>query len=103
MKKITASGVRSKDIDHSIALILDAASVMNMFTLSSIVHTRYLLLEPQQLITNLPDIAMLDQVQDTTVKTETGKANPDHNLIFEYIIAWVIMIHRGHWRSQHWD
>ena len=35
---------------------------------------------------------MPDQVQDTAMKTETGKANPDHNLIFEEITAWVILI-----------
>ena len=35
---------------------------------------------------------MPDQVQDTTMKTETGKADPDHNLIFEIIAAQVVMI-----------
>ena len=63
-----------------------------MATLSWIVHTRYILQEPQQLTTNLPEVAMPDQVQDTTVKTETGKADPDHNLIFEDIAAQFIAI-----------
>ena len=36
---------------------------------------------------------MLDQVQDTTMKTETGKADPDHNLIFKDIAAQVIITH----------
>ena len=58
---------------------------MNMVTLAWIVHTRYLLQEPQQFITNLPEDAMPDLVQDTTVKKETGKAYPDHNLIFKNI------------------
>ena len=35
---------------------------------------------------------MPDQIQDTTMKTETGKADPDHNLIFKNIAAQVIMI-----------
>ena len=47
---------------------------------------------PQQFITNLPEIAMPDQVQDTTIKKETVKADPDHNLTFENIAAWVITI-----------
>ena len=36
---------------------------------------------------------MPDQVQDTRVKIETGKANPDHSLTFEDITAQIIMIH----------
>ena len=36
---------------------------------------------------------MPDQVQDTTVKTATGKVNLDHNLIFADIAAQVITIH----------
>ena len=36
---------------------------------------------------------MLDQVQGTTMKTGTGEANPDHNLIFTDIAAQVIVIH----------
>ena len=62
-------------------------SVMNMVTLSWIVYTGYLLLEPQQIITNpnLPEGAMPDQVQDKTMKTGTGKVDPDHNLIFASI------------------
>ena len=63
-----------------------------MVTLSWIVHTRYLLGEPQQFITNLSEVTMPDQVQDTTMKKETGKANPDHNLIFKNITAQVIVI-----------
>ena len=35
---------------------------------------------------------MPDQVQDTTVKKETGKVNPDHNLIFKNITAQVVTI-----------
>ena len=60
--------------------------------LSCIIHTIYLLQEPQQLITNFPEVTITDQVQDTPVKTETGEANPDHNLIFKSITAPVIMI-----------
>ena len=68
---------------------------MNMVTLSWIVHTGYLLQEPQQIITNpnITEATMPDQVQGTTVKTGTGKVDPDHNLIFTDITAWVIMIH----------
>ena len=68
---------------------------MSMVTLSWIVHTGYLLQEPQQIITNpnLTEAAMPDQVHNTTMKTETGKVNPDHNLIFTGIAARVIMIH----------
>ena len=32
------------------------------------------------------------QVQDTTMKTETGEADPDHNLIFKSIAAPVVAI-----------
>ena len=94
MKRITVSSVRNKDIKHDIALILDASSVMSMVTLSWIVHTGYLLQEPQQIITNtnLTDAAMPDQVQGTIMKTGTGKVIPDHNLIFTDIAAWVVMI-----------
>ena len=35
---------------------------------------------------------MPDLLQDTTVKKETGEANPDHNLSFENITAQVIAI-----------
>ena len=35
---------------------------------------------------------MPDPVQDTTVMTETGKANPDHSLIFEDTTAQAITI-----------
>ena len=68
---------------------------MNMVTLSWIVHTGYLLQEPQQLITNpnLTEATMPDQVQGTTVKTGTGKIDPDHNLIFTDITAQVVTIH----------
>ena len=84
MKKIAISSARNKDIQHEIALILHAMSMMNMATLSWIVHIGYLLQEPQQLITNpnLLEVTMLDQVQGTTVKTGTGEVNPDHDLIF---------------------
>ena len=50
-------------------------SAMNIVTLSWIVHTRYLLQEPQQFITNLPEVAKPGKVQDTTIKTDTGKAD----------------------------
>ena len=66
---------------------------MNMVTLSWIIHIGYLLWKPQQNITN-PDIteaSPLHQVQDTTVKTGTGKVIPDLNLIFTDIAAEVIM------------
>ena len=66
---------------------------MNLVTLSWIVHTRYLLQEPQQLITNLPEVTMPDQVQDTIMKIETGKVGPDCNFIFEDMPAWVVAIH----------
>ena len=66
---------------------------MNRVTLSWIVHTRYLLQEPQQLITNPPEVTMPDQVQDTIMTKETGEANPDHNLIFKNITAQVVVIH----------
>ena len=87
MKKITVSSVRNKDIYHEIALILDAMSAMNMVTLSWIVHTWYPLQEPQQFIMNLSEVTKSDQVQDSTMKKETGEANLDHDLIFENIAA----------------
>ena len=43
-------------------------------------------------ITNLPEVSLPDQVQNATMKKETGEADPDHNLIFENIAARVIMI-----------
>ena len=36
---------------------------------------------------------MPDHVQDTTMKIETGEADPDHSLIFEDITAQAITIH----------
>ena len=65
---------------------------MNMVTLSGIVQTRYPLQELQQLTTNLTGITMWDQIWDTIVGTETGKANPDHSHTFTNIAAWVIVI-----------
>ena len=68
---------------------------MSMVTLSWIAHTGYLLQEPQQNITN-PDLmiaALVDQVQDTTMKTGSGGVVPDHSLIFTDIVAQVIMTH----------
>ena len=64
-----------------------------MVTLPWIAHTRYLPQKPQQFITNLPEVVMPDQVQDTTVKRETGKANHDHILIFKDTTAQVVMTH----------
>ena len=61
--------------------------------LSWIVHTRYLLQESQWFITIFLKVTMQDQVQDITMKTETGKANPDCNLIFKDNVTWVIKIH----------
>ena len=78
-----------------ISLTLDASSVMSMVTLSWIVHTGYLLWEPQQNITN-PDLTEAippDQVQGTTMKTGTGKVVPGHNLFFTEIAAQVIRTH----------
>ena len=69
---------------------------MGMVTLSWIIHTGYLLQEPQQIITNpnLTEATTPDQVQGTTVKTGIGKVIPDHNLIFT---------DRGCSMSQHQD
>ena len=68
---------------------------MSMVTLSWIVHTGYLLWEPQQNINNpdLTEATMPDQVQGTTMRTGTGKVIQDYNLIFTDIAAWVAMIH----------
>ena len=66
---------------------------MNMVTLSWTVHTRYLLWKLQWLTTNLTGVTIQDQVQDTTMNTETGKADPDHSLIFKDITAQAIAIH----------
>ena len=68
---------------------------MSVVTLSWIVHTEFLLWEPQQNINNpiLTEATMPDQVQGTTVKTGTGKVIPDHSLIFTDIAASVVMIH----------
>ena len=43
-------------------------SAINMVTLPWIIHTRYLLQEAQQFITNLPEVAMPDPVHDKTMK-----------------------------------
>ena len=104
MKKITVFNVRNRDIWHKIALILDASSVMNIVTLSWIVHTGYLLLEPQQIITssNLTKATMPDQVLGSTMQTGTGNVNAVHNLIFADIAAW-LNSYRVHSRSQHLD
>ena len=68
---------------------------MSMVTLSWIIHTIYLLWEPQQNITNqdLTEAAPLDQVQETTMKTGTGEVILDHSLIFTDIGAQVVMTH----------
>ena len=62
-------------------------SVTNMVTLSWNVLTKHLLQEPQQLTTNFPEVTMLYQVQDTTMETEMGKADPHHNQTFSDIAA----------------
>ena len=89
MKRITVSSARNKDIWHKIALILDASSVITVVTLSWIVHTGFLIQEPQQIITNpnLTEATMPDHVHVTTIKKGTGNVNPDHNLIFTDITA----------------
>ena len=88
---IAVSSVRNQDTLHALAIILDAMSVMNMVTLSWTVHTEYLLQESQWLTTNLMEVTMSDSVWGTTVMIETGKADTDHSLAFEDIIAWVII------------
>ena len=67
-------------------------SVTNMVTLSWIAQVRYLLQEPQQFITNLPEVAMPGPVQDITMKTGTGEANPDNIHIIENIADQVITV-----------
>ena len=68
---------------------------MSMVTLSWIVHTGYLLWEPQQNTTNLDhtETTLPGQGQDTTIKTGTGKVIPGHNHIFTDITVHIIMIH----------
>ena len=70
-------------------------SVRSIVTSSWIVHTVYLLWEPQQNITkpDLTENTMPDQVQGTTMKTRTGEVIPDHKLICTDIAAQVITIH----------
>ena len=66
---------------------------MSIVTLSWIVHTGYLLQEPQQNTTN-PDhteAILPGQVQDTTMKTGTDEVIPGHNHIFTDTAAQVIM------------
>ena len=70
-----------------------AMNAINMVMSSWTAHTRYLLQELQQLTTNLMGITMPDWVQDTIMKTETGKADPDHNPTTKDITAWAIAIH----------
>ena len=65
---------------------------MKMVAMSWTVCTEYLLLELQQHITNHTKVTMPDQVQETTMKIETGKANPDQSPTFKDITAQVIMI-----------
>ena len=73
-------------------LTLDAMSAVHMVTLSWTVQKRYLLQEPKQLTTSFTEVTMADQTWGTTMKTETGEADPDHNLIFEDIAAPAITI-----------
>ena len=68
---------------------------MSMVILSWIVHTGYLLWEPQQSTTN-PDHTKATtpgQVPDTTMKTGTGEVIAGHSHIFTDIAAQVIMTH----------
>ena len=91
-KMIAVSNVKNQDILHDIALTLGAMNVINMVISSWTVHTEYLLPELQWHITNHAKITMLDWVWDTTVKIETGKANPDHSPTPVDIAAWVTTI-----------
>ena len=93
MKRIAVFSAKSQDILHDIALTLGAMNVMNMVISSLIVHTEYLLQELQWHITNHTKDTMPDQDWDTSIKIETGKANPDHSPTFEDIAAQVITIH----------
>ena len=85
MKKVSVSSVKNWDILHDIALTLGAMSVKNMVTLSWTVHTKYILQELQQHITNHTRVTMADQVWGITMKIETGEANLDHSPTFENI------------------
>ena len=77
---------------YDIILTLDAMNVMNMATLSWTVHIEYHLQELQWHTTNHTKVTMSDQVQDTTMMIDTGKADPYHSSTFEDITAWVIVI-----------
>ena len=90
--KIVVSCVKNQDLLHNIALTLGAMSVTNIVTLSWTAHTEYLLQEPQQHITNSTKVTTPNQFQGTTVKIETGKADPDHSPTFKDITAQVIVI-----------
>ena len=92
MKRTAVSSVMNQDILHDIALTLGAMIAMSMVTLSWTVHTEYLLQELQWHTTNHTKITMPDQVWGTTVKVETGEANPDHSPAFEDIAAQGIVI-----------
>ena len=76
---------RNKDSKHEIALALGVLNVVSMATSSWIIHTGYLLQDPQQNITNpgLTEAALIDLVQNTTMRTGTGKGIPYYNHILQ--------------------
>ena len=82
---IALSSVKNQDMLYDISLSLGAMLVSNMVTLSWTVHTEYLFQELKQHITNHMKVTTPDQVQGTTMKIETDKANPDHSPIFAEI------------------
>ena len=93
MKRIAVSSVKNQYILHNIALTLGAMNVTHMVISSWTVHAEYLLQELQWHITNPTRVTMANWIQGTSVKIETGKANPDNSPTFEEITAWVNTIH----------
>ena len=66
---------------------------MNMVISSWTTHTEYLLPELQWHITGHTKVTMSDWVWGTTMKIETGKANPDHSPTTKDITVGVILIY----------
>ena len=73
-------------------LTLGVMNATNMVTFSWTVYTEYHLQELQWHTTNCTNITTPDQIWGTTVKVETGIADPDHSHTFKDIITWAITI-----------
>ena len=86
---------QEQDILQEIAPTLGVLNVMSIVTLQWIVHTAYLLQEPQQCTAkpNCTKVTTPGQAPDTTMKTGTEEVIPHQNHIFPDTTAQVVMTH----------